>query len=613
MTAAVAGLLAASLLVSASGLAIAGAEGAASAQLQTLVLAAQTSRSYASTLVSKAASNALDVASEQALLASGDNFLAEAQADLSTSTNLAAGIQDARVAMQDYTGAAIGSSLLLENAGPTTSVDLAAVADAETEVNATVALVSKLVTQACESITVNSANATLFRQSCADAKSGIVNATLAVGEAVSFVAQARVDPSSSVDISQAYTALAEARGDVNASAVELATISSFTYYQRGETYYRTVLLDLYSAANSSVGAQQAASANLTGIQNSFTANVKALTDLAAKVLTLDSAVEQPWPLALNVSSSAAASESVAAEVSSNLTSLLGIAAGLVGSGSLISAINTAQKATSAYSNSVATANSTSAGYTSASIPSFAGYLAGLDTDKQTSRSAGLTFVSDYASVGVQLEALIKTLGILAPQALLNANSTLTTLEGKVSTTTGSLNEVLTTETQAMSSFDGAVNATIAAFGAASGVSVNSSTVQAMKALAQNEAVYLNATALETVDSAATSIPSQANSTAEFIEQLNASLSGTVLHYIGSINLLAGTEASVGSGATATASALAGAVAVVRADSSARANALTAAKGEVTLALSFFSNLQVSAGVSAMLDAGADFRTASATY
>jgi hypothetical protein len=606
----VAGFLVAVLLVSSAGLAIVEAQGATPAQLQTMIQAAESSRAYAAGLVADAASHALNVASEQSFLASGDTLLAQAKADLLSSVNLGAGIQDAQAAMQDYTGAAAGSSLELKNAGLTTSVDLAAAVDAEAEVNATASIVAKLATRACESISVISANVSLFQDSCAEAASGIANATLDLGEAAALIAQANLNASAGADISQAFSILAQAREDVNASASELATISSFTYYQRGEAYYSQVLLGPYASANSSIREQNSVFANLSAVQSSFKASVEAAAQAYGNLTEL--ADNPAGGLLFVFNEIANGAKSTASEASSNFTSLLRIVSSLAGSAPLVSSINTAQAGTSAYSNAVVTVNSSANGFTSTSIPDFSAYLAGLDAASQSVNSTGQTFIADYSNVQVQLEALIRVLGVLAPPALLTANTTLTSLKTKVTGIPGSLDSYLAMETEEMSSFGSTVNATVVALRPESGAVVSAATVQALVAIAHEEAVYLNATSLAAVRSSASSIQSDANATAVLVTSANSSLSKTVGQFYDSIGSLL-TTYILGGWANKTTSALTRAVSVVSSDLAARTSALTYAKLEVTSALSFFYSLDVSIGVSLMVAADTNFQAAAFTY
>ena len=96
-----------------------GVEGASSqsqsTQLQTLIQVAISSRNYAITIVDLAQSQGLNVASSEALLASGNSSLAIAQSDLSTNSNLTVGIQLVHSAMSDFTNASASASISLQN------------------------------------------------------------------------------------------------------------------------------------------------------------------------------------------------------------------------------------------------------------------------------------------------------------------------------------------------------------------------------------------------------------------------------------------------------------------------------------------------------------------
>ena len=207
-------------------------------QLTTLIGAAQTSGAYAHSAVVQASARGLTMGSAQAQLGQGDSLLATARADAQSGSNIDAGIQAVQAAMRDYTFASAAASLALSSVGLAGSVDYSVSEAAVTEVNATASIFSSVAAQACGAAGTGT---DAFAKACSDVKTQVVAARAHLSQAASLLAQANGGASANVDYSQVMSLVTSARADVNATQSDLVTIAAYTYTQRGQTFYATVI------------------------------------------------------------------------------------------------------------------------------------------------------------------------------------------------------------------------------------------------------------------------------------------------------------------------------------------------------------------------------------
>src|SRR5438309_8438758 len=117
------------------------------AGLQALVQTAISARGYAQGLVASAAAQGLDTTTAKALVATGNDSLAAAEAVLSSNGNLTTGLGDVEAAMRSFTDAAANASLTLQNADLTRSATLDADLDAIAAANGSTGQMAAVIGQ----------------------------------------------------------------------------------------------------------------------------------------------------------------------------------------------------------------------------------------------------------------------------------------------------------------------------------------------------------------------------------------------------------------------------------------------------------------------------------
>jgi hypothetical protein len=596
-------------LVSAVALASTNATGTDQARLAILIQAATSSRNYAMEAVGAAGVNSLSTGSEQTNIASGNALLAQANADLSAGTNQASGIAAAQEAMAEYTYAGTAASLELQNAGLTVSVQLDATAAAVAELNATASAVIAVAARVCVGAGVTYSNQSSLQGACSDLDARVANATAGLRQAAALIVQLRASVTGSVSLTDAAFEVAQARTAIAAASSDLKVASAFTYSQRGESYYTGVIIPLSLQANAAIATQQSALDGYSSAQSSFNASIRAQASATSNISALASAVA-----AVDVHSVALASQgalSTAGSVQGNLSGLLNLVTPLLYSASLVAAIGTAQYSAAAYTTSVGTAATASAGFSAASIGAFSSYLADIQSDQTSVQDSGSAYVSSFADVQSNISALINLLGPLAPQALLNYDSTFAKLGVRVSSATSSMGQSLQTEVSSMT----VVKADVAAVQSIllSGVATGASTVQYVVSTGSTEAVYLNASAEVTVQAAASAMQSDAQSSTAFAASIQSALSGTVGAFNSSASSLMSAGDSLVSQSAATASALVSAHSAMASDIQTRTSEVASANLDIVLADRFFASEDVASGVASMAGAYAELEFASQTY
>ena len=108
----------------------------------------------------------MNVASSEALLASGNSSLAIAQSDLSTNSNLTVGIQLVHSAMSDFTNASASASISLQGPKTDAFLQIAESLDSINAANGTANQISSVITLACTTNPTNSSLNSQFQRDC---------------------------------------------------------------------------------------------------------------------------------------------------------------------------------------------------------------------------------------------------------------------------------------------------------------------------------------------------------------------------------------------------------------------------------------------------------------
>lgn len=596
MPAAIAGLMILSILTPIVVLGAVSASAQTQGQLTALIGAAQSSGAYAHSAVAEASSRGLTMGSAQAQLGQGDSLLATAQADAQSGSNIDAGIQAVQGAMRDYTFASAAASLALSSVGLTGSVDYSISEAAVAEVNETASIFNSVAAQACGAA---SAGPDAFVKACADVKTQVVAAHAHLSQAASLLAQANGGASANVDYSQVMSLVASARADVNATQSDLVTIAAYTYTQRGQAFYATVIAPISVKANSTVRAEQNALGNLTQFQSTFDAYTTSQTSAASKVnssaLALNSAITQ---VNINsVSTSIGTAQSAAGQVRGQMSALLALA-GIVALSNVVADINACTSVATTYDSNSASAQSWSQAYTQTQLQGFSSYVSTGTNDAAAVQAAGSAYVSDCNKVVADLAGLLIIPGVTA------IYNTLVGLQ--ISGTVGGVNTALNQETSAMVT----VNSDIISLSSAasqSSLTLPSGLLSTASSVSTQGSAYLNATGAAALGGVSSSVQSQTQAAGSFVTAAMASVQTSIGAFtVSSLStsyhsLRAQTQTSVS--LVATAAAYLG--------SATRARIAEAASGhaEASHALALFSSQNISDGAAAMVQAYVELQAA----
>lgn len=583
-------------------------------QLSAMVSAAESSRAYASSVVSAATLHNLDTSSADSQIAVGDRLLANATSDLSSGTNIAAGLVAAHSAMRAYAGAAATASLVLEQSGFTASVDLAGTSAAVAEVNATASLVASLAAHACSTTMVSAANEGAFNHTCAGISMGVANATLHLRQAAAVVAQVQAGASASASLSGAIRLIAESRAEVETASSLLQTVAAYSYSQRGQVFVETDLSQLYASANATVRTQGSAFANLVQLGGSFNSSLSARASGVANVTTAASnllaSIQSVNTTSDSVTSSISAALSTATKVKNNLTALGILVNGIQAGANLSTAIQTALTAEGDYATSLSVATGDIAGFSAYTLAGFHNYLTAVTAQQGFVDSNGTAYTRAYYEVQVQLKLLIATGLVLG---LGQFNSTLTVLGKSVISTASNVHGALEGYVQASAAMNGEIAAMVNATSSASAwVEVDNSTLSTISTIAATESTYLSQSGNATVYEASAYLHTTATEATSFIASSRASIHGNVSTFTSAQASLSSRGQELVSNSSTSARAVATATAAVKADLQARTSAITSANADTSYALAMFSSLNIGAGVSAMAQASVELQAASAT-
>ncbi len=599
-----ASLLLAGIFAPAAVLGQLGASNQTQGQLSTLVGVAQSSRAYASSTIDLAVSHGLNVSAAQAQLAEGDSFLATAQADAQSGSDISAGILAAQAAMRDYTYAAASASVALKDAGLTVSVDYAAAAGAVAEVNATASVVASVAAQVCAGAGTGASNSTALVQACAQVEANIAAATAHLKQAASLLVQASGSTTVGANYSQALSLIAEARAEVNATQSSLVTIASYTYSARGQAYVTAIIEPLSAKANATIAAEQSVLAGLNQFWLSFDAysssQTSAQASVTSSVSTLATAILQVNTGA--VSSNISASETTAAAVKADMWALLNISA--IDLLPVASSIQASITATTSYQSSLATADSQSGAYAQTQLSSFSGYLSTMTSSQTDVQTKGAAYLSAYQTVVTDLSALTSITGV---QAILDS---LTSLQ--VSATVDGVNTALQQETAAMGTVQTDISSmdSVAA-SSSSAILVGSGLVSNITTLSAQAQAYLNATASAALSRTAAQVQVTAQTAASLVAAVNAATQATIGTFAASAATISGTSSTLSAETSASLTSTSNAIAYVHSDTQARISEAASGQADVSQALQLFSSLDVSGGATAMAQASLELQAASA--
>jgi hypothetical protein len=588
--------------------------------LTTLLSAAETSRSYASSAVGLAESHGLSVSVAQIQLTQGDSLLAAAQADAQSGSSLAAGVQAAHEAMDDYTSAATVASTSLTNAGLTAPVAYSAATGAVAQINSTVSFMAAVSATACGTGNGAGSNGNAVATACADLKAQLTSASANLKEASAMLVQANGQTNAVASISQAMSLVQLARSEVETGQTDITTLASYTYTQRGQAYLAAFVLPISARANATIKSELSFLADIEKFGNSLSAYSISQTSAAANasesIRLLATAISQVGTGSPSLAISAA--QSTAAQVSSNMSSLLTLVSSLNVTPlvtALTNDINACSASTHPYNSALAAASVSNGAFISTKLQAFSGYLDTMESAASTVQSDGTSYVTACGSVQTALTALIDEGGLLPPLLTqLDAYATaLASLVAATVSTSGRVNSSLQLETSEMATVQSEILPTTMAVKASMArIFVNGSLVATGSFFPVEEieeGVMLNATASAAVAGIGASVQEATRWIPEFVSFANSTLGDT----IGSLQTDAGSLGSVAAALSnqfqASTTSCSTARAYVMSDTAARTSEAAAGHAEVVTAMQLLASLNISGGAEALAQASLDFRLA----
>jgi trimeric autotransporter adhesin len=584
-------------------------------QLSVLIGAAESSRLYAHSAVDFAVSHGLAMAGAQSRLDQGDSLLAAAKADAQAGNNLAAGIQAAEAAMSAYTGASTEATIALNNAGLTTSFDYYAAEDAIVEINATASVALAVTVQACASAGSAALNASAFAQSCSQVSTQVASARAHLKQAASLLVQAHGQANATLNLSQAFSLIESARGEVASCQSALVTIASYSYSARGRAYVSSVIVPFSAKANATIKAEQSVLANLTQLQRTYSAYDQSQSNAVANVTSSASAVAsvitQAQTDAATVStkvSSAQSTETQTQQDLSGISSLIAPFTSVSAVAALQASIQTAESSATAYSSKASIAGNDASAVDSTSIASLSTYLTTVQGDQTSVSAAAATYSSACASVQAQLTAVVD-LGIISGLAQWQTN--LATDCSAVTSTTANLGAAIQSEVSDItkiqtkaSSFASVISSSTSA------ILVDTSLVSTAGSVSTKGKTYVNATSNVALAKVSTEVQATAQTAQSLIASANACLQASVSAYASSALALSNSAAALRTQSHGYVTMLATAASYVGSDTRTRTSDAAMGRADVSQALKLFSALNISAGAATLAQASIEFQTAS---
>ncbi|MDG6938474.1 MAG: hypothetical protein JRN42_08075, partial [Nitrososphaerota archaeon] len=438
---------------------------------------------------------------------------------------------------------------------------------------------------------------------CAQVNAQVQAADAHLSQAASLLARANGEANATVSLSQVLTQVAQARSEVNATQSYLVTIASYSYAQRADAYVSAYIRSLSSEANATIQAEQSAYANLTSFQAQYAAYARlqgsAAANVASSASILAAAISKVDGYSGNVSSSISAAQSTESQLHADLQALPGLSV-IAAQPGIVADIQACMSDGASYNASLSALQAELNGFSKVQLPSYGSYLGAVNSDGSSARSNGSAYVSSYDKVVSDLQPF---LSLPQVQAVLGLS---------VSATVGAAASSMSQQAAQMTSggtdasrFSSSVTT------AQSDVPVSGALLSMAASAAAQSSVYLNATAAAATAQVSASVQAVAKAAAAFDGAAYQSTQATLGAYPSDERGLSGAGASLSSTTGASAGATATAVAYVGGSIQARIAGAASGRAEVSQALRFFSSQDITAGISAMVQASLEFQTASA--
>lgn len=584
-------------------------------QLSVLIGAAESSKLYAHATVDYAVSHRLAVTGAQAQLNQGDSLITSAKADAQTGNNLAAGIQAAEAAMSAYTAASTEATLALSNAGLTASVDYYAAEDAIVEINATASAALSVAAQACANAGAAALNAAAFAQACSQVKAQVASARVHLGQAASLLIQANAHASAALNLTQALSLIASARGEVASCQSAVITIASYSYSARARAFITSVVVPLSAQANATIKADQSILANLTQLESTYAAydrsQASAVSTVTSSAGAVSSAISQAQTDVASVSTRVSAAHNTEVQAQQDfagVSTLIAPFTSVSAVASLQASIQAAESSATAYDSKANAAGNDASAFASIGINGLPAYLNMVQGDETSVSAAASAYTSACASVQAQL-ATVVNLGIIS--GLAQWQTALSTDCSSVTSTTAGLGTALQTEVSEITTLQSdAISLGSAISASTSAILVANSLLSTAASVSAAGKAYVNATSSIALDKVSTEVQTTAHAAQSLIASANACLQSSVSAFSSSALALSNSAAALRTQSQSYVTTLVTASSYVNSDTHTRISEAATGQADVSRALQLFSGLNVSAGAAEMTNAYLEFQAAS---
>ena len=587
-----------------------------SAQLQTLVQVAISSRNYAISVVNVASAQGLNVASSEALLSAGNSSLARAQSYLTSNSNISGGIQLAKEAMEDFTNAATSASLSLRVTS--NFAQISADLDSVTAANNTAVEFNNAILLACQVAPTNSTYTSLFQQECVSGKTLLDVAFTDLKQAYASLVAA--EGQSTANLNQSEILISYAKSNISAAASVVSQLSVFTYSQRAQQYLSGPFAQLMNNANNTVTAQGNLVSSFGSEVSTFlkfsSQQSVAVDGIVAQASSISDSTSTASSDLTNVNTALQNEQTVLSNTTSTLNEFNTQILSILPSNLLLELqadISNVQSNITATNSSIGNLQSAANMFPQTTLSSTSSYLIKFSANAGIVESDNQALNSSFAILQNDLSTIISSNPLLST-VLVPWQSTLTTRGQSLTSATTSTNSSLQTASKDVSSLTtSSISFATAIQSSTSQIEVNTGQISSVSSTVSSEGTLLNTTAFAQLQQALNSIQTMAQMSTSFVSASQALLQSSTSQVGSAASSLSSQGNSLKSQSSSTVTAMNSASSYLSSDFQIRSNALTNANLDASNALRLFDDLQVSQGTSLLAQANIELQVASQTY
>jgi hypothetical protein len=365
----------------------------------------------------------------------------------------------------------------------------------------------------------------------------------------------------------------------------------------------SVIQPLSAQANATIAAEETVNSSLSSFQQAYSSYISSENASASTILNsgaaLGSAITGVDTASVN--SDVSLGDSVASQVSTDMTAILGLP-GVSAFTNLVADANTCLTATSAFEQSAGASGTASSSFPQTGFTGFTSYASTMNQAQANVQSSGASYVAAYQKVLADLYGALSLAGasaIYADLSGLQVSATVSALNGSLVQETSGLAAVQTD----IGTYTGAVTAQGPIILVPSAFSGSATTVST-----QAES-YLNASESAAVSQIPSSVQATSQAAEAFDTSANSSARATVGGFASSLAALKTDASALSTRAGATGAEIGDASAALRAGIQSRVNDASDARLNVSAALGLFSSAEIVQGTAAMVQASLELQAA----